>query len=55
MEKFCFASFIRQSPRENIKKDKKFISYNVSGYAMSSEALAKEDMGEGIARPLIIQ
>ena len=28
MEKFCFASFDRQSPRENIKKDKKFISYN---------------------------
>jgi len=34
MEKFCFASFNRQSPRENIKKDKKFISYNVSVYAM---------------------
>jgi len=30
MEKFCFASFDRQSPRENIKKDKKFISYNGS-------------------------
>ena len=30
MEKFCFASFIHQSTRENIKKDKKFISYNGS-------------------------